>query len=400
MENSGGIVLKRDVFDEIVKYLDTNNILVLHGARQVGKTNILFYLEKYLQEHRRRWHYLDLEDSRLVEMMDQGIDSFLSYLSKEGLLTDKNEKLFVLIDEIQYLASPSPFLKLLADHHPYLQLIVSGSSSFDIRSKFSDSLVGRTVEFEIFPLSFSEFLRFKNAKLSLKDKALALYREFVNFGGYPKVVLEESIERKEKYLQQIIDTYVRKDINDLAQIKDIQKFNDLLKLLASQSGQLLNISQLANIVGVAQSTIENYLFILESTYILKLVSPYSSSAKVEVVKSPKVFFYDTGLLKMLWLKNLSAEIAGNVLETSVFSELVKKYGRQNINFWRNKSDNEIDFILQKDGGILPIEVKTNFNYFHQKSLDPFCQKYHVEDYRVVALDGQKTSEKFIYPWEL
>lgn len=201
-------------------------------------------------------------------------------------------------------------------------------------------------------------------------------------------------------MQQIIDKYIKKDIKDLAKIKDIRRFNNLLTVLASQSGQLVNIDQLSNIVGIAKQTVENYISILENTYILKLVSPFSSSAKVEIVKSPKVFFYDTGLLKMLQLKSLQPGILGNIFETSVFSELVKKYGVANINFWRSKSDNEVDFILQQRNNILPIEAKLNFHEFHSRGMSSFLEKYRLQDYRVVALDGQKISNKFIYPWEI
>jgi len=127
------------------------------------------------------------------------------------------------------------------------------------------------------------------------------------------------------------------------------------------------VSELSDISGLALQTINYYLEILEETYIVKLVSPFSTSAKVEVGKTPKIFFYDTGILQMLWFKKLQKVDVGNILETSVFSELVKKYGKENINYWRNKNMNEIDFILNKDNKILPIEVKNNFlNLKNQK----------------------------------
>jgi len=243
-----------------------------------------------------------LEDGRMVEVLDDGIDSFLLFFKNQGFNLEKiknqNKKLFVFIDEIQYLSNPSSLLKLLIDHHKYIQLIVSGSSSFNIKSKFSDSLVGRTVDFEIFNLSFNEFLKFKNINYNLSNaltdfhlhKIIKLYKEYIFFGGYPKIVLEDSIEKKERYIQQIIDTYIKKDIRDLANIKNIKKFNNLLRTLAEQSGQLLNISTIANACSLAKQTVEDYLFILENTYIIKLISPFSSSAKVEVVKTPKIFF--------------------------------------------------------------------------------------------------------------
>lgn len=405
-------ILKRDIFDEIAKYLDTDNVIVLHGARQVGKTHILYYLENFLKSNGKNTYFFDLEDSRFVEILNSGVEPFLAFLSNEGVELEKfknnSNKLYVFIDEIQYLTNPSSFLKLIADHHKYIQLIVSGSSSFDIKTKFADSLTGRTVDFVIYNLSFAEFLRFKNINIDLTgalsdfhiEKLISLYKEFTLYGGYPKIVLENSIERKEKYLQQIIDTYIKKDIRDLANVKDIKKFNDMLKILASQSGQLLNVANLSSVCSLAHQTTEKYLSILENTYVIKLVSPFSSNANVEVVKAPKVFFYDTGLLQMLWLKKLQNNYTGNIFETGIFAGLVKKYGADNINYWRNRNQNEIDFILMKENNILPIEVKTNFRNFKESSISFFLKKYNVPDFKVAALEGEKYSKHFAYPWEI
>ncbi|AKM83259.1 hypothetical protein A2422_00090 [Candidatus Woesebacteria bacterium RIFOXYC1_FULL_31_51] len=393
MENG---IIKRDIFDKLESFLGTKNIIVLHGARQVGKTHIMYFIEKFLQKRGEETHYIDLEDSRFVEILDRGVDSFTAYLKGEGI---KN-KVTVFIDEIQYLQDPSSFLKLIVDHHPEIQLIVSGSSSFNIKSKFSDSLVGRTVNFEIFPLSFSEFLRFKKINTSMTDKLLSLYNEYMAYGGYPKIVLDDDIKHKEIYLQQIIDTYIRKDISDLANVKDTKKFNDLLKVLASFSGQLLKVSELSDICGLALQTINSYLEILEETYIIKLVSPFSTSAKVEIAKTPKIFFYDTGILQMLWFKRLQNGNVGNIFETSVFSELVKKFGIENINYWRNKNMNEIDFILNKNNEILPIEVKSNFSQFKKSKINSFLEKYKIKDFYVIGLLGEKNKEYYKYPWEI
>ena len=209
---------KRDIVEQILPFLGTNNIIVLHGARQVGKTHILYLLQNHLKAQHFSTHYIDLEDSRHLDLLNQGVDSFLNYLKSVGFKLTKDAKYYIFIDEIQHLSNPSPFLKLLVDHHPYLQLIVSGSSSFDLQSKFSDSLVGRTVNFEIFPLSFAEFLRFKNAA-PLTPLATS-YQEYLSYGGYPKIVLTDELIIKEKYLQQIIDTYVKKDIFDFAKVTE------------------------------------------------------------------------------------------------------------------------------------------------------------------------------------
>ncbi|EKE15582.1 MAG: hypothetical protein ACD_11C00132G0001 [uncultured bacterium] len=401
-------IFKRQIADEIIKYLKTNDILVLHGARQVGKTHILYWLKDYLKNQGYRPCYIDLEDSRLARILDAGVDDFVSYLKEEGFWSDSLKKIFVFIDEIQYLNNPSEFLKIIADHHQNIKLIVSGSSSFEIKNKFRDSLVGRTVNFEIFNLSFEEFLLFKNyhfeKKLTFTEKKISelksFYAAYVLYGGYPKVVLAEEVDMKAKYLQQIADTYIRKDIRDLAQIKDVEKFNKLIEVLSAQSGQLLNIAELSNTCKISKQTVEKYLFILENTYIIKLVRPFNRNIRSELFKTPKIFFYDSGLMQILWLKELQKEIIGSVFETSIFGELVKKYGRNNIYFWRTRDKKEIDFILRKKDDIVPVEVKINFESFKDANMKYFMKKYKNRDYCFVGLKGEKNKVKNFYPWEL
>lgn len=404
-------ILERFIVNEIKRYLKTNDIIVLHGARQVGKTSLLQYLRKELKEKSAVTHYIDLENPFLVNILDGGVEQFLTYLANEGFdrkRFSEEKKLFVFIDEIQYLKNPSSFLKLIADHYREIKLIVSGSSAFDIRRKFKDSLVGRTVDFEIFNLSFKEFLFFRGYFFSpqkkITEKKLyeltTLFKEYILYGGYPKIALTSSIAMKEKYLQQIINTYIKKDIRDFALIKDVYKFNQLLGILASQSGQLLNVTELANTCGVTKQTIEHYLFLLEQTYIVQLVRPYSRNRRKELSKTPKIFFYDTGLMQLLWLKQLPKEVIGQVFETSIFSELIKKYGIASVNYWRTKDKKEIDFIVNHRGKLLPIEVKLNFAQYQASPIRYFSRKYKVKNYKVVALQGKKQNANFVYPWEL
>ena len=401
-------IYKRTIIEEINKYLLSDDIIVLHGARQVGKTSILYYLANQLKNNGNITYFIDLEDSRFVKILDSGTDGFIRLLQEEGISPAGRKKAFIFIDEIQYLENPSSFLKLTADHHKDIKLIVSGSSSFAIKNKFKDSLAGRTVNFEIFNLSFKEFLLFKQyayeeSKLYTKkktDELRALFKEYILYGGYPKIVLTPEIEKKEKYLQQIIDTYVKKDIRDLADVKDIDKFNKLLEALASQIGQQINITELSNTTRIAKQTIERYLFIMENTYIVKLVRPFSRNIRSELFKLPKVYFYDTGLMQMLWLKGLQKEIIGNVYETGIFAELAKKHTKDAIFYWRTKDKKEIDFILKIKNQMLPIEAKLNFEQFNPSAIQYFNKHYGINDYRVVGLKGEPKNKFYVHPWDV
>jgi predicted AAA+ superfamily ATPase len=398
-------IYKRHVIDVISRYLYLDNIIVLNGARQVGKTFIMYYLKNYLEEKGEITYYIDLEDLRKLEILNKGVDSFIKHLKEEGIYNEK--RVFVLLDEVQYLDNPSNFLKLVGDHHKNVRLIVSGSSSFEIRKKFKNSLVGRTVIFEIFNLSFGEFLDFKGypyvegqvfTQLK-KEELIELFIEYTLYGGYPKIALEESREIKERYLSQIVETYIKKDIRDIGNIRDIAKFNKLLEVLASQSGNLLNISELANTAHLSRPTVEHYLFIMENTYILKLVRPFSGNIRSELFKVPKIFFYDTGLMQMLWLKTLPKSIIGNVFETAIFSELVKHFSKDSVYYWRTIDNKEIDFILALGNRHVPIEVKLNFNKVRLKELNYFRNAYKIDEYKIAGLKGDP-KENYLYPWEL
>lgn len=405
MENT---IYKRTIISEIEKYLPTEDIIVLHGARQVGKTSILIYLQNQLQNQGKKTFYIDLEDSRFIQILEKGVNEFIKLLSEEGFVFDQKNKIYVFIDEIQYLSNPSPFLKLMVDHHPEIKLIVSGSSSFNIKNKFSDSLVGRTINFDIHNLSFAEFLEFKEyqstGKDDLTDKKItelqSYYQEYVLVGGYPKIVLTSDFEMKEKYLQQIIDTYIRKDIRDLAEIRDVQKFNQLLEILASQNGQILNLSELADTCNLTRPTVEQYLFLLEETYIIRLVRPFYKNIRSEISKAPKVYFYDTGLAHLLWLKSLPKEILGQSFESSIFAELAKKYSVNNIFYWRTTDNKEIDFILRDKNDLISIEAKLNNVQYKKTAQDYFAGAYQPKESKVVSLKGKFEDEKFIYPWQL
>ncbi|MDP3043230.1 MAG: ATP-binding protein [bacterium] len=412
------MIYKRKIVDKINKFINSKEVLVLHGARQVGKTSLMFYLIEELKKRQDdNIFYFDLEISRFLELANAGHDEFFNYLAATGY--DKNKKAFVFLDEIQYLDDPSKFLKLFHDNYGgKIKLIASGSSSFEIKRKFKNSLVGRTVNFEIWPLSFEEFLIFKNKKYDISagnlpeavnEELKKLYKEYVIFGAYPQIVLENDIFKKEVYLNQIISAYIKKDIRDLARIKDISKFNKLIEILAAQTGNLINILELSGTAGLARQTVEEYLFLLENTYIIKLVKPFYRNLRSELFKTPKIYFIDHGLANLLTFKNFPRAIAGNIFETAVFSDLLKKYGADNIHFWRTSAKQEIDFIVNKNKTIWPIEAKINAGSFKSAAMDYFVKEYKIKNRNLVFLEGKRKNNKsdqikdkiiYSYPWEI
>jgi len=261
---------QREILPRILKLIDIPEIIVLHGARQVGKTTLMKMLIDHLQQKNiHNIFYFDLEKADHFELCNKGDEEIIKYI--HARTKSEKEKKFLFIDEIQYLDNPSSLLKIFYDHHKEeFKLFVSGSSSFSIKSKFKDSLVGRIIDFEIHGLSFLEFLQFKGLDYDLNSgsefihkELKELYREFVLYGSYPQVVLTNNLELKELYINGIIEKYIYKDIKDIARIREVDKFNNLIKFLASQSGQLVNINEISDTLNLSRPTLEKYLFILK-----------------------------------------------------------------------------------------------------------------------------------------
>jgi len=402
IEEIGRISLfPREVIHSINKWIDDKEIVLLLGSRQVGKTSILYLLIQNLIQkgiHPKNIFYFDLEDFEMLNLLNSGIKDFVHYI--EARKAKDKERSYVFIDEIQYLDNPSNLLKLLADHYPHLKIICTGSSTLEIRRKFKDSLVGRKVVFDIHPLSFREFLLFQGKQTLiniLKDHPLPLnkssfdkfefrissldqlellrsFEEYVIFGGYPRVALEKDIEKKTVLINEIYNTYVRKDINQLFDIENITAFNNLIKLLSFQIGNLVNINELSNTLGINRQTVEKYLFILENTFIIKLISPFFTNKRKEIVKSKKVFFYDLGLRNQVTRNTNPLDLRGDVgalIENFTFIHIASF---DEVKFWRTKNGNEVDFIIKER---LPVEVK----YQSMKgSIIPVGIRYFILEY--------------------
>lgn len=406
-------IIERDLFKEIKSYLIDPEIIVIHGARQVGKTTLAQYVINDISSSVASTSILwvDLEDPAWLDICNKGIDELLRYARAKGY--DTEHLLYICVDEIQYLDNPSSFLKLAYDRYKgRVKLIVTGSSTFSIKSKFKDTLVGRIIDFELFPLNFREFLRFKRLHydLSVSDippsihaELATLYKEFILKGGYPAIVLEDIEHKQEKKLKQIITTYIKTDIRDIGRIRNIEKFNHLVEILAAQTGNLVNISELSGTIGLAKQTVEEYLFILEHTYVIKLLHPYFNNIRSELTKMPKVFFEDSGVANIIENRSFSNKITGSLFENSVFSELRKQFETECLHFWRTNKNQEVDFVIDKIK-VIPMEVKLLFREKDLTSLKYFVEKYGVKKAYICTLEKPAKSPfkwlEFIYPWEI
>ena len=402
----------RKTISKIKAFLDYKEAIIIYGARQVGKTTIMKILIEQLQNEgqpKDSIFYFDLEDLDFLNIFRQGIDSVENYINAR---TDYKGKIYLFVDEIQYLENASNFIKLLVDNYSEkFKFIASGSSVIGIKSKIKQSLVGRIITFEIFGLDFEEFLWFKGKKINfLKARDLKsekelkeLFAEFTIYGFYPRIAQFSKIDDKKYYLKELIQTYIKKDIKDIGKIRDIFKFNNFLRILADQAGNLVNVDGLSVDVGIARETVYDYLMLLENTYIIALLRPYFKNLRSELVKMPKIYFLDNGILNYLKYNDIVEKISGDLFENVIFCELLKTFGPEKIKFWRTQAKNEIDFIVEVEKKISIIEAKKSYAGENLKDINYFSEKYPGATKIIVTLDkkiSRKKNTNIIYPWEI
>lgn len=375
--------IKRFLEKELNKYLSKREIIAVVGPRQSGKTTLL----KRIFTDLEKAFFLDFEDREILELFNEDLNSFID------LYVKPND--FLFIDEFQYALEGGKKLKYIYDHYD-TKIIISGSSASNLSIQSIKHLVGRVFVFNLYPFSFEEFLNYKEPdiyeKIYLKgrltkqiiDKIFPHFKEFNVFGGYPRVVLASDKSEKEIVLKNIYNTYFLKEIKEILNLPDDHKLSKLIKALALQVGSLVNYNKLADITGFSFKEVLSHLNILEKTFVCLRSQPFYTNKRTELVKSPKIFFLDNGFRNII-LKNFLYERSdkGDLYENFVASELVKK--GEEIKYWRTKSKAEVDFIIEKEGKLLPIEVKSNLSEAKfTKSFLSFIDKYQPKKALVLS----------------
>lgn len=412
------VLIKRDLLKELKDHLPRREMSLIIGPRQVGKTTLMLLLKDYLEDKGEKTTFLSLD----FERDKQFFSSQIALIKKLELELGKEEG-YVFIDEIQRKENAGVFLKGLYDLNLPYKFIVSGSGSLELKEKIHESLVGRKRFFELNPVSFEEFVNFKTGyryekKLNEffeveQEKTESLLLEYLNFGGYPRVILEETLEEKRKNIDEILHSYLEKDISYLLRVERVDAFSSLIKILASQIGQLVNYSEICLTAGISMQTLKNYLWYAEKTFIVQRLTPYFRNPRKEIIKSPVVYFYDLGL------RNYALGLFGNlsmlpelglVFENLVFNILRDKlrFSGASLHFWRTKDKAEVDFVVNFGKSILPIEVKYK-SFIKPKisrSLRSFIKRYSPKRAMVInrnfkekLMVGQ-TEVIFLPFWEL
>lgn len=333
--------IKRTIKKEIDKLCKKYPVIAVTGPRQSGKTT-------FLKEEFSDYRYVNLENPEIRNFAENDTKNFLKEYDK-----------FVIIDEVQRVPVLFSYLQAKVDEDKIMgQYIISGSQNFHLMQNISQSLAGRVALFKLFPLDFSEM---KSESLLDENYAVNLQRGF-----YP-AIFDRKIPSKTFY-SNYIQTYVERDLSEIINVKDLKTFRNFVSLCASRVGQLLNLNSLANECGISQPTAKSWISVLESSYILFLLQPYHSNLNKRITKSPKLYFYDTGLLSFLLKihdpKNLLLHPQkGSLFENFVVAEFIKNNYHQNLLrdfwFWRDVQGHEVDMIWQDDFLLNLVEIKAS-----------------------------------------
>ncbi len=402
--------IKRKLEEKVNRYLTAPEIIAIVGPRQAGKTTLLLRLIKNLKQAL----YLSFEKQEVLNLFEKAPDDFIAAYVKG------NKYLF--IDEFHYAKNGGKILKYIFDTEK-IKIIISGSSAIDLTVKAIKHLVGRILVFPLYPFDFEEFLLAKDQsflklylsykeKLNFKEpaplqisaegakKMLKYYDEYLLFGGYPRVVLAKSYIEKKDLLANIYNTYFLREVRDILGLIDNYKLDNLLKALALQIGNLLEYNELSRLSGFSYLSIKKYINFLEKTYICNFIKPFFQNKRIEIVKNPKVYFFDTGLRNTAIddFRPLSKRPdKGGLLENGLAMEAVKRGVK--LNFWRSKKGQEVDFIFSfGNGKIIAVEVKNHLKTVHSPSARAF-KKFYPEIMFYFAYREVKSNlkDKYIFP---
>lgn len=335
-------------FDHLEKHLKPNRVLVLYGARRVGKTTLL---EHYLSSSRNRYRLDTGDNIRIQELLGSlDFDRILEYARGYDLIA---------LDEAQEIPHIGKALKILVDQVPGLHIIATGSSSFDLAQSVGEPLTGRKKTLTLYPLALME-LQHIHTRYELREQL----QDFLIFGLYPKVVETSGRENKIELVNELVDSYLLKDILSLEKVRSPKLLIDLLKLLAFQLGQLVSYHELATQLQVDVKTVARYLDLLEKSFVIYKLGGFSRNLRKEITSKHKYYFYDNGIrngiIRHFNQLDLRNDI-GALWENFLFMERLKYTGYHgfygNRYFWRTYSGNEIDLVEEQDSQLKGYEFK-------------------------------------------
>lgn len=371
-------MIQRFLQKQLKERLHSGKAIILMGSRQVGKTTLL----KSIFENSEDVLWLNGDELDILELFENA--------SAVRLKQFFGNRKMVVIDEAQRIPNIGLKLKLITDTLPEIQLIATGSSSFELANSVNEPLTGRKWEYKMFPVSFAEMVNHHG----LLDEKRSLNHRLV-YGSYPDVITH--IGNEKEILKQLTDSFLYKDILMLEQIKKPEKIVKLLQALAFQVGSQISYSEIGQMIGLDSKTVEKYILVLEQSYVIFRLGSFSRNLRNELKNSKKIYFYDNGVRNALIANFEIAETRsdiGKLWENFLVAERIRKLAYDNIWsnywFWRTKEQKEIDFIEEGDGKITAYEFKWNPNA-KVKMPKNFTENYN-SDFKVIT---PKNYEEFL-----
>ena len=363
----------RDLYVQIKRFMHTPQIIAITGLRRVGKTTIMLKLVKdMIQElNRENIVYFSFDEFKDIGLK-QILKTYARLMNKDLSL---NKYLF-LLDEVQKLENWEEQLKAMYDSYPNIKFVISGSESLFIRKKSRESLAGRMYEFHIKPLSFKEFLLFKNKKFDnlqlYKEEILKEFMNYIACSGFPEIV-NETKEITSKYIQEnVIEKIIYKDIPQIFSIKEPTILEQVFKIILLDPGEIINIEDLARELGISRQTLSAYLDYLEKAYLINKL--YNFSKNVRKTQRRAKRYYPTIISPLFAEKK---DLFGKMFETFLVMQLEAEY------FWRD-GNMEVDIIKITNENLLPIEVKTS--KIELKGLKNFMKKFNVDKGLIITYE--------------
>ncbi len=366
--------IEREIKRKFNKIAKAYPALALVGARQSGKTTFLKEQMKKLNST-----YLLFDDPDIKNLFEKDIKKFeVQYL--EG-------KEISILDEVHYCKNAGRKLKYLIDNNK--KLWITSSNENILSKEVLSFLVGRVSIIKLYPFSLREFLNSKQQKQLTYDILQRNVWEHITYGGYPKVITLNDVEVKKIILKDLFETMLLKDIAQTFSINDTKSLEEFARYLALSIGQTISYENISNHINLSFKSMKKYFDAMEKSYLIAKVPPFFSNKLKEITKQPKLYFIDTGLRNSL-TKTFNTDISGELFENYVFSELIKlEYGPK---YWRTKAKAEVDFVLEIEKEIVPIEVKINAAKI-TKSLRAFIKNYKPKKALVVLYNGKKRKVK-------
>lgn len=387
----------RSLFPHIKSALLDNRVIVITGMRRVGKTTTLRWLLDQVPSDNKL--YMDLErlDTRAV-FEEQNYELILNYFRNIGL--DTSKPLTIALDEIQYVPNLPSVVKYLVDQHG-IKFLLTGSSSFYMKNYFSESLSGRKVVYEMFPLGFGEFLDFKQVPYRRRstweemrfdpfeyERLKNYYNEYIEFGGLPSIVLEPRVEVKREILQDIFSSYINIDVQAMAYFRKINELQLLLKALAIRIGNKIDITKLSQIVGISRPTLLSYLEFLEKTYVIYQLPSFAGVHR-SIALGKKLYFLDNGIASILGNPG-----EGALFENAVFNQL-RSYGT--LAYLSRGNQYEIDFVLSSaDGASIGMQAKYHPVDSDDQKLKRIAEKNQITQSWLIGRSSTPNFENFIW----